>query len=212
MSLLKQSHTFLVPVTIIYFVLLHKTVGRVKSNFCLSYLLYLLWNLQDQLPPTLSFFQFKHPSFCQPPRWLSLDLLWKPLPELHYVGAGTVLVCDSRTCVPQAQLCPSFACPHRHTPHHHAHSESFCHPLWWQNVPFEIKTSYWWSWPLVKVVGHLAVPGNIRKNEKHFGFHKPGIKIWSWQGQSLVKSCCLMAALQWLVCILPQPWSLVTHS
>lgn len=98
MSLLKQSHTFLAPVTIIYFVLLHKTVGRVKSNFCVSYLLYLLWNLQDQLPHTLSFFQFKHPSFCQPPRWLSLDLLWN----------ARVALCGCWDCagVWQQDMCP----------------------------------------------------------------------------------------------------------
>lgn len=60
MSLVKQSHRFLTPVTIIYFVLLHKTVGRVKSTFCVSYLLYLLWKRTNS-PPTLSFSQFKHP-------------------------------------------------------------------------------------------------------------------------------------------------------
>lgn len=77
MSLLKQSHRFLAPVTIVYFVLLHKTVGRVKSNFCVSYLLYLLWKRTDSLPPS-PFSSLSIPHSASPPddfHWICCESL-----------------------------------------------------------------------------------------------------------------------------------------
>lgn len=220
MSLVKQSHRFLTPVTIIYFVLLHKTVGRVKSTFCVSYLLYLLWKRTNSPPPS-PFPSLSIPCFCQPSSWLSLDLLWKPLPELHYVGAGshagTELVCDSSTCPSSPALSQFCVSSQAHTSPPGTLWRLVPSPLMaqcalWNQNQLLLNLAFSGKWLATWLL--LVIPSKARSQEdkKPVGFHGPGIKIWSWQSQFLAKSCRLVAALQWFVCILPQHWSIVTHS